>query len=61
MNNYSLDELIKTFEEHAISADEQREQAKVNFPHAEWVHNDFNIARALHHICKEIQELTLEQ
>ncbi len=54
MQKYSLDELIKTFELHAIKNDAQLIKDRENHPDAEWTKNDFNISRALCMICKEI-------
>ena len=57
MDKYSLDELIVIFENHAILNAEQIEKNKAMFPDSEWAKDDFNISKALHSICCEIEVL----
>ena len=54
MQKYTLEELIKTFDQHAIKNDAQLIKDRKDHPDAEWTKNDFNISRALHMICMEI-------
>ncbi len=57
MQKYTLEELIKTFEKHAINNHAQLMQDREKYPDAEWTKNDFDISRALCEICKEIEKL----
>ncbi len=61
---YTLENLIKTFAEHAKEADKQQKifvkNFKENFPEAplpDHLKEDFNIAQALVTITKEIKKL----
>ncbi len=57
VTDYSLEALVKTFEDHARISEDQRKKALEEFPDAEWAKDPFSIAQALHHICSEIKSL----
>lgn len=64
MNEYSLEELIKTFKDHDIKFKKSREESIISFKEnnpntelPEWYTETFSICFALHSICKEILEL----
>lgn len=54
---YTLENLHKTFLEHGKTAEENLLKDLVNFPDAEHLKCDFNIAMALHFICDELIKL----
>ncbi len=61
---YQIEELIKTFAEHALKAEQDRldmiKYHKINFPDSpipEHLYDEFNIAEAFQHICIEIDKL----
>ncbi len=61
-NDYSIDSLIEQFEEHAIIYEKQLQKDKeLGREYAFEKINQFNIGRALHNICKEIQSLKDKQ
>lgn len=63
--DYSINNLIKTFEEHAALGDKYRQESidkwKENNPDVrevpECLCQDFNVTRAFLHMCKNILEL----
>jgi hypothetical protein len=54
---YDLDSMINAFKEHAEEAEKRHKEMVEKFPESDWNKNDFNIALALHHICKQIKEI----
>lgn len=59
-NKYDIESLIKAFESHAKTAEEQRMLDLEKFPEAEHLKDDFSISKALLSICEEIKELKSE-
>lgn len=65
--SYRIDDLIETFQNHSMSAENFRmkdiEKFKINYPNdelPEHLTNEFNIAYAFMMMCREIQSLRLE-
>jgi hypothetical protein len=57
-NEYSLEEMIKTFTEHAEIGDRQLQiDIDADHEYTKDQKNHFNISRALLHIVKEIKQL----
>ena len=64
VNMYELQELIKTFKEHAIQTEKNQEQWKKSWvennpgePMPDHIKDDFNFPNALFAICVEIDKL----
>lgn len=57
MDKYSLDELSKTFLEHAKECEKTRLEMLEKYPDNEFLKDDFNISRALASICQKLLEL----
>ena len=64
MEDYSLDSLSKTFSSHADTADQEFEKAVISFKKInpdidlpDHMKENFNLARALSVICKELIRL----
>ncbi len=57
MDKYSLNELIEIFEKHAIQNEKQIKENIEKFPEGNYAKDDFNICKALHSICYEIDQL----
>lgn len=54
IKKYSIENLSKIFLEHSKIAEQNRLRDLQKFPDAEYLKDDFNIAKALHHICEEL-------
>ncbi len=54
---YSLDDMLNIFKDHSTRNHEQMKKDREEFPDAEWVKQDFNISKAFHSICHEIDLL----
>ena len=59
MDNYSIENLCQVFLKHSINAENNRIRDLEKFPDAEHLKNDFNIAKALNCICKELRRLQI--
>ncbi len=60
MHNYSIDQLVELFKQHAEKNEAMRKVALEANPDCEWAKNDFCISQALHCICNEIKDLNEE-
>jgi len=65
---YTIESLINTFSQHSIKAEKDRKgwimDFKKNYPDEpvpDHMLDDFCIAKALHHICKEVARLGRER
>ena len=55
---YALDDMLVIFKAHSKENEERIEEARKNFPPVEGKeYDDFNICKALHSICYEIDQL----
>ena len=54
---YSLDDMLNIFKDHAKINEEQIRKNKEKYPDSEWSQNDFNISKAFHCMCHEIDLL----
>jgi hypothetical protein len=57
MDKYSIKNLSEVFLKHAEEFEKNRVRHLERFPDAEYLKDDFNIAKALHYICKELSRL----
>jgi hypothetical protein len=54
---YSLHDMLEIFKNHSKQNEKQMKKDRKKYPDSDWTKNEFNISKALHSICHEIDQL----